>query len=186
MVNFFNTEVLGFIAAALTTFAFLPQVFKTWQTKKAEDVSFLMLIMFITGVLFWIVYAVQINSFPVLIANIMTLILNIFILSLKLFFRQNQWELNLVKSLSLIFYIGLEAIFFTKLSSKRPIFSQRIASWLWVPSSIREFKSNRKDSLALLSLTFEFLENLFCLEQVIQKIKVQHPLLSKVSQNKLF
>ncbi len=79
-------NTFGFVAAALTTIAFLPQVIKTWRTKKAEDVSIVMLLMFITGLLFWIVYAIQTHALPVLIANIITFILNVTILTLKLIY----------------------------------------------------------------------------------------------------
>ena len=81
-----SPDVYGFIAAALTTVAFVPQVIKTWKTKQAEDVSIVMLVMFITGILFWIIYAIQTSSVPVLIANIITLILNLTILTLKLIY----------------------------------------------------------------------------------------------------
>ena len=81
-----SQDVYGFIAAALTTVAFFPQVIKTWRTKKAEDVSTVMLLMFITGLLFWIIYAIQTHSLPVLIANIITFILNVIILTLKLIY----------------------------------------------------------------------------------------------------
>ncbi len=87
MSQFFNADFFGLLAAALTTVAFLPQVIKTWRTKRAEDVSILMLVMFITGLLFWIVYAIQVNAFPVLIANIVTFILNVTILILKLIYK---------------------------------------------------------------------------------------------------
>ena len=79
-------NIFGFIAAALTTIAFIPQVIKTWKTKKAEDVSIVMLLMFITGLLFWIIYAIETNALPVLIANIITCMLNLTILTLKLIF----------------------------------------------------------------------------------------------------
>ncbi len=82
-------DTFGFIAAALTTIAFLPQVIKTWRTKKAEDVSITMLLMFITGLLFWIVYALKMNALPVLIANIITFILNVTILTLKLIYEKH-------------------------------------------------------------------------------------------------
>ena len=81
-------DTFGFIAAALTTIAFLPQVIKTWRTKKAEDVSIVMLVMFITGLLFWIIYAIETNALPVLIANIITFILNVTILTLKLIYAK--------------------------------------------------------------------------------------------------
>ena len=83
--NFF-----GFIAAGLTTIAFIPQVIRTWITKKGDDVSTIMLIMFITGLFFWIIYAIQTHSLPVLLANIITLILNIMILILKLVYRNQK------------------------------------------------------------------------------------------------
>ena len=79
--NFF-----GFIAAGLTTIAFLPQLFRTYRTRSADDVSFSMLILFMVGLAFWIVYALQTNSFPVLLANTVTLILNLSIFILKLLF----------------------------------------------------------------------------------------------------
>ena len=79
-------DTFGFIAAALTTIAFLPQVIKTWRTKKAEDVSIVMLLMFITGLLFWIIYAIKTNALPVLFANIITFMLNLTILTLKLIY----------------------------------------------------------------------------------------------------
>ena len=81
-----STDFFGFIAAALTTVAFVPQVIKTWKTKKAEDVSTVMLLMFITGLLFWIIYAIHSNALPVLIANIVTFILNALILTFKLIY----------------------------------------------------------------------------------------------------
>ena len=82
----FNIESFGYIAAILTTLAFLPQLIKTLQTKKAEDVSLITLMMFLTGVLSWIIYGYKISSTPILIANIVTFILNVLILSLKISF----------------------------------------------------------------------------------------------------
>ena len=84
-----NPDTYGFIAAALTTIAFLPQLIKTWRTKKADDVSIVMLVMFIIGLLFWICYASIIHILPVLIANLITLILNLAILTLKLIFDKS-------------------------------------------------------------------------------------------------
>lgn len=89
---FSNYELIGFIAALLTTIAFLPQLIKTWTTKSAEDVSFLMLLLFITGVFCWIIYGWRINSIPILIANLITFILNLLILSLKVFHEKMNFK----------------------------------------------------------------------------------------------
>jgi len=83
-----NVEFYGYFAALLTTLAFLPQLIKTLKTKKAEDVSLLTLIMFLTGVLSWIIYGYQISSTPILTANIITFILNLLILIFKIAFSK--------------------------------------------------------------------------------------------------
>ena len=82
----FSIEFFGYFAAILTTLAFLPQLIKTLRTKKAEDVSLITLIMFLTGVLSWIIYGYKISSTPILIANIITFILNLLILIFKINF----------------------------------------------------------------------------------------------------
>ena len=85
-----NIEIFGYIAAVLTTAAFLPQLIKTLKTKKADDVSLVTLIMFIIGVLCWIIYGYKISSIPILIANLITLILNLLILISKIYFSKSH------------------------------------------------------------------------------------------------
>ncbi len=87
-MNSFNIEFFGYFAAILTTVAFLPQLIKTLKTKKADDVSLVTLIMFILGVGFWIVYGYEISSFPILIANVITFTLNLFILISKIYYAR--------------------------------------------------------------------------------------------------
>ena len=84
----FNIEFFGYFAAILTTLAFLPQLIKTLKTKKAEDVSLITLIMFLTGVLSWIVYGYKIASIPILLANLITFVLNLLILIFKITFSK--------------------------------------------------------------------------------------------------
>ena len=88
-MNSLNVEFFGYFAAILTTVAFLPQLIKTLKTKKAEDVSLITLIMFITGVASWIIYGYKISSSPILIANIITFVLNLFILISKIYYSKN-------------------------------------------------------------------------------------------------
>ncbi len=84
-----NVDIFGYFAAILTTAAFLPQLIKTFKTKKADDVSLTTLIMFIIGVLSWIIYGYKISSTPILTANLITLILNLLILISKIYFSKN-------------------------------------------------------------------------------------------------
>ena len=87
-MNFLNIEFFGYFAAILTTAAFLPQLIKTLKTKKADDVSLVTLIMFICGLVSWIIYGHAISSLPILIANIITLILNSLILISKIYYAR--------------------------------------------------------------------------------------------------
>ena len=90
MSNFNYIDLFGFSAALLTTIAFLPQLYKTWKTKSADDVSLIMLILFITGLICWIIYGIRINSIPILVANIITFIFNLLILILKITYNKNN------------------------------------------------------------------------------------------------
>ncbi len=76
--------ILGLTAATLTTSAFLPQVIKTWQTKSAKDVSVSMLITFCLGIFLWLVYGIFRKDLAIVLANGITLILNLMILWLKI------------------------------------------------------------------------------------------------------
>ena len=80
-------DLLGFLAGIFTTIAFIPQVLKTWNSKSAEDVSLLMFIFFLLGVLLWCVYGWEIHSIPVIIANIITFLLALSIVVLKLIYE---------------------------------------------------------------------------------------------------
>jgi len=80
-------EVLGLIAAILTTSSFLPQVYKTWKTKSTESLSLIMLWVFFLGVLCWLVYGFLIHSIPIIIANLITAISGFLLIYFKYKFR---------------------------------------------------------------------------------------------------
>lgn len=80
-------NILGLTAATLTTGAFVPQVMKTWKSRKAKDVSLEMLVLFCTGTFLWLMYGVFIKSVPVSLANLVTLLLNLTILWLKIKYK---------------------------------------------------------------------------------------------------
>ncbi len=79
-----NLDALGFLAGTLTTIAFLPQVARTWRTRRTDDISLAMLVMFSIGVGLWIIYGVLMKSLPMIMANTATLILVFFILGIKI------------------------------------------------------------------------------------------------------
>ena len=66
--------LVGLAAGTLTTIAFIPQVLKTWQSKSAKDISLGMFLCFSLGVLLWLIYGLQNQDLPIIVANSMTLI----------------------------------------------------------------------------------------------------------------
>ena len=78
---------LGYIAGALTTFAFLPQLIKAIKTKSTKDISLLMFVVICTGISLWLIYAILIDSLPIILANMVTLIIAGAILVFKIKYR---------------------------------------------------------------------------------------------------
>jgi MtN3 and saliva related transmembrane protein len=77
-------DALGFVAGAFTTSAFLPQVLKSWQTRDLSGISLRMYSLFTAGVALWLIYGIALTSWPIIIANAITLALAGGVLILKL------------------------------------------------------------------------------------------------------
>lgn len=84
MLDAIHPDLLGGVAAVLTTIAFVPQVMKSWRSGSTQDVSLGMFVIFTTGLTLWLVYGFIIESRPIIIANIVTLGLTGIIIALKL------------------------------------------------------------------------------------------------------
>jgi len=78
------TEIIGFTAATLTTIAFIPQAYHSWKTRDLSGISLPMYSLFSAGVFFWLIYGFMINSWPIIIANLITFILACIVLVLKI------------------------------------------------------------------------------------------------------
>ena len=74
----------GFAAAALTTFAFVPQVVRTLRTRDTRAISLWMYVLFTGGVFLWLVYGSVLALWPVVIANGVTFLLAFAVLVLKI------------------------------------------------------------------------------------------------------
>lgn len=80
-------EIVGLVAAVLTTYSFVPQVYKTWKSKSTESLSLSMYILFFIGVMLWLVYGFYLNSLAMILSNIVTGILALFLIVLKLRYK---------------------------------------------------------------------------------------------------
>ena len=88
MGNINNIEVIGLVAATLTTYAFLPQVYKTWKTKDVSAFSLPTFSLFFIGILFWLVYGMYMESLSMILANSITLISSFTLLVLIFKYRK--------------------------------------------------------------------------------------------------
>ena len=77
-------EFIGYIAAFLTTAAFVPQAYQSWKTRDLSGISLPMYSMFSTGVAAWLIYGLLIKCWPVVVANSITLVLACVVLGLKI------------------------------------------------------------------------------------------------------
>ena len=82
-----TVTTIGYIAGALTTISFLPQLVKTWRCKSARELSWGLLFVFAAGVALWLLYGVELRSAPIIVANAATLALVLPILALKVYYQ---------------------------------------------------------------------------------------------------
>lgn len=78
-----NPDLIGSLAATLTTASFLPQLLKVLKDRNTQGISLTMYVIFTTGVALWWVYGALIGSLPILIANSITFIMALAILIMK-------------------------------------------------------------------------------------------------------
>jgi len=80
-------EVIGYLAALLTTCSFVPQAWLTFRTRDVKGISLGMYSVFACGVALWLTYGVLLAAWPIVVANTITLALALAILAMKLRYR---------------------------------------------------------------------------------------------------
>ncbi|MBF0274705.1 MAG: SemiSWEET transporter [Nitrospinae bacterium] len=80
-------DIIGFTAGTLTTCAALPQIVKTWKTKKTKDISLGMFSLLFTGMLLWVIYAAIRQDYPLFAANVISSLFVATILYFKLRYK---------------------------------------------------------------------------------------------------
>ena len=80
----FQIELLGLAAAFLTTFGFVPQVIKMVKTKDTSSISLSMYVVLVTGVSLWLVYGILLQRPAIILANSVSMLLQLWIIIIKL------------------------------------------------------------------------------------------------------
>ena len=85
-----SLNLIGSTAAFCTTLSFLPQLVRVWRRKSARDISLSMFLLFSFGLVCWLIYGLMLNSWPMIVANSVTLALALGILVLKLRYDRRE------------------------------------------------------------------------------------------------
>jgi MtN3 and saliva related transmembrane protein len=78
------SETMGAAAGFVSTAAFLPQVIKVYRTGSTQGISLGMYVLYCLGIILWGVYAWTIQSWPLLMTEIITGIMSFYILRMKI------------------------------------------------------------------------------------------------------
>ena len=87
-----SADVIGYIAATLTTVSFVPQAWHTFSTKDVSGISLGMYSVFTVGIALWLAYGLMLSAWPIVIANTITLVLASLILVMKLLYHETQHQ----------------------------------------------------------------------------------------------
>ena len=82
------TQLIGLAAGICTATSLLPQVIKTIREKKVENISLLMLIVLMTGLILWIIYGIKRNDIPIMVTNSFSLLVNITMIVLRIRYKK--------------------------------------------------------------------------------------------------
>lgn len=82
-----NADIFGFIASGFNIVMLMPQVVRTWKTKKTKDLSLTTLIIFLLSASLWVVYGVMKQALPVIISNVSVGITSLLLIGFKLKYK---------------------------------------------------------------------------------------------------
>ena len=80
-------NLIGLVAAFLTTASSIPQVVKTIKLKETRDISFWMWSFLSVGIFLWLIYGISKNDLPIILANGISLFLVLIVLGLKIKYK---------------------------------------------------------------------------------------------------
>jgi MtN3 and saliva related transmembrane protein len=79
-----NADIIGIVAAIVTTSAFVPQAAKVLRTRETAAISLAMYSLFTFGVALWLTFGIMTTQWSIVAANGVTLVLASTILVMKL------------------------------------------------------------------------------------------------------
>ncbi len=84
MTTKFHYDIIGYLAAFFSTISLLPQIIKLYRERSARAISVIMYSLYSIGTVLWLLYGILLNSVPLIITEVITLIFALTILMMKL------------------------------------------------------------------------------------------------------
>ncbi|MEM0364425.1 MAG: SemiSWEET transporter [Candidatus Nitrosocaldus sp.] len=82
--------MIGMIAAVLTTSSFIPQIFKAYRSKRLDDLSPYLMLLFIAGASMWLIYGIFKADAIIVVANVLALAFNLTLLLMKVMYANGK------------------------------------------------------------------------------------------------
>ena len=83
-----DENILGIIAGVFTSASMIPQLVKVLKEKNVEDLSWVTLLVLITGVSLWVWYGILKDELPIIVSNAFAVLVNISLLTCYLIYRK--------------------------------------------------------------------------------------------------
>jgi len=80
-------EIVGYLAAMLGIFSFIPQAYNIWKTKNTKSISLLTFLLIAAISFLWIIYGSLLHSAPILLVNIVVFFVALYIVIMKLKYK---------------------------------------------------------------------------------------------------
>lgn len=85
-----NENILGIVAGVLTSISMIPQLVKVLKEKNAEDLSWTMILVLISGLSLWVWYGFIKDELPIILSNAFAVVVNIVLLICCMIYKKNK------------------------------------------------------------------------------------------------
>ena len=82
-MNNIIVEGIGYLAAVFGTALMIPQVYKMYKSKRVEDLSMVMIFVYIVNCALWLAYGIMLNKMPMIACNAIAEVIGLIQLVLK-------------------------------------------------------------------------------------------------------
>ncbi|MFP7657716.1 SemiSWEET transporter [Chryseobacterium proteolyticum] len=83
-----NENILGIVAGVLTSVSMVPQLIKVLKEKNVEDISWIMLLVLISGLSLWVWYGLLKDELPIILSNAFAVVLNVVLLICYMIYKK--------------------------------------------------------------------------------------------------